>query len=67
MNWVVAGTDDDARAFLGPLAAEFLTFADPERAYVKALGLERLPAFVFLRVDGQVVAVGRGLERPRVA
>jgi len=60
VNWVVAGTEDDARAFLGPLATEFLTFADPERTYVKALGLERLPAFVFLRVDGQVVASAEG-------
>jgi hypothetical protein len=62
VNWVVAGTDDDARAFLGPLAEEFLTFADPERTYVKALGLERLPAFVFLRVDGQVVAAAEGWQ-----
>ncbi|HEY8093124.1 MAG TPA: hypothetical protein VID93_05055 [Acidimicrobiales bacterium] len=60
VNWVVAGTEDDARAFLGPLAGEFLTFADPERSYVGALGLERLPAFVFLRVDGQVVAAAEG-------
>ena len=67
MNWVVAGTDDDARAFLGPLATEFLTFADPERTYVKALGLERLPAFVFLRVDGQVVASAEGWNAARVA
>jgi hypothetical protein len=60
VNWVVAGTEEDAKAFLGPLATEFLTFADPERAYVKALGLERLPAFVFLRVDGKVVASAEG-------
>jgi hypothetical protein len=59
-NWVVAGTEDDAKAFLGPLAEEFLTFVDPERTYIKALGLERLPAFVFLRVDGQVPAVAEG-------
>ena len=56
VNWVVSSTDEDARAFLGPLANEFLTFADPDRAYVRALGLERLPAFVFLRVDGQATA-----------
>jgi hypothetical protein len=60
VNWVVAGTEEDATAFLGPLADEFLTFVDPERAYVKALGLERLPAFVFVRVDGEVVAAAEG-------
>ena len=70
VNWVVTGTAEDATAFLGPLADEFLTFADPERLYVKALGLERLPAFVFLRVDGQVVAAAEGwnaMEWRRVA
>jgi hypothetical protein len=70
VNWVVAGTEDDAKAFLGPLAEEFLTFIDPERTYVKTLGLERLPAFLFLRVDGQVVAYAEGwnaLEWRRVA
>ena len=60
VNWVVTGTAEDARAFLGPLASEFLTFADPDRSYVSALGLQHLPAFVFLRVDGQVVAVAEG-------
>jgi hypothetical protein len=60
VNWVVTGSDDDAKAFLGPLADEFLTFADPDRVFVKALGLDRLPAFVFLRVDGQVVAAAEG-------
>jgi hypothetical protein len=60
VNWVVTGTDDEAQAFLGPLVAEFLTFADPDRRFVKALGLTRLPAFVFLRVDGEVVAAAEG-------
>ena len=41
VNWVVAGTEDDAKAFLGPLAEEFLTF-------------------VFLRVDGHVIAAAEG-------
>jgi hypothetical protein len=40
--------------------AEFLTFADPDRRFVMALGLTRLPAFVFLRVDGEVVAAAEG-------
>jgi hypothetical protein len=60
VNWVVTATDDDAKEFLGPLAQELLTFADPERSFVKALGLHHLPAFVFLRVDGQVVAAAEG-------
>ena len=67
VNWVVTGTDEDAKAFLGPLADEFLTFTDPDRAYVHALGLGHLPAFVFLRVDGEVVAAAEGLGRAGMA
>lgn len=57
---IVTATDDDARRFLGPLADQFLVFCDPDRAVVKALGLSQLPAFVFIRVDGEVVASTEG-------
>jgi hypothetical protein len=60
VNWIVTADADDARAFLGPLTAEFLTFADPDRAAVKAIGLERLPAFVFILMDGTVAASAEG-------
>jgi len=46
--WLVTGTDEQAQEFLGPLADEFLTFTDPERAFVRSLELETLPAFVHL-------------------
>ena len=62
VNWIVTGDADDARAFLGPLATEFLTFTDPDRAAVKALGLERLPAFVFILMDGTVAASAEGWD-----
>jgi len=62
VNWIVTSDADDARAFLGPLASEFLTFADPDRAAVKALGLERLPAFVFVLMDGTVAAATEGWD-----
>ena len=67
VNWIVTADADDARAFLGPLASEFLTFADPDRDAVKALGLERLPG---LRVhpDGRHRGgVDRGLGPGGVA
>jgi hypothetical protein len=60
VNLVVTGDDEAAHAFLGPHASEFLVFCDPDRMFVKALGLEALPAFVFVRVDGTVVAVAEG-------
>jgi hypothetical protein len=62
VNIVVTGDDDAAREFLGPHASEFLVFCDPDRMFVKALGLEELPAFVFVRVDGTVVAAAEGWD-----
>jgi hypothetical protein len=60
MCWLVTGPADDARTFLGPLARDFLTFADPDRAVVKSLGLERLPALVVVRADGTVAGAAEG-------
>jgi hypothetical protein len=65
VNWVVAGTADEARAFLGPLAEAHLTFSDPERQFVRALGLERLPAIVYLLSDGSVEAAAEGWHAGR--
>jgi hypothetical protein len=58
--WMVCGTAEDATAFLGPLADRFLTFADPDRSFVRAVGLRRLPAFVFVQIDGTVQATAEG-------
>lgn len=60
VNFLVTADEDDVRRFLGPLADDFLVFCDPQRAVVRAMGLERLPAFVFVRVDGEVVAKAEG-------
>lgn len=57
---MVTGTDEQAREFLGPIADEFLTFTDPDRALVKSLELERLPAFVHLDHALNVVGVAEG-------
>jgi hypothetical protein len=51
---------DEARSFLGPYAAEFLTFADPDRDAVKGLGLERLPALVHIRHDLSIAGSAEG-------
>lgn len=62
VNFVVTASDDDAKAFLGPLAKEFLVFADADRSVVKGLGLAQLPAFVFLRSDGTIPASAEGWD-----
>lgn len=60
VNFVVTADEADTKAFLGPLADRFLVFTDPDRATVKSLGLNELPAFVFIRVDGTVQAAAEG-------
>lgn len=64
VNFIVTAGADDARAFLGPLTERFLVFCDPDRAVVSALGLEQVPAFVFIRVDREVVAAAQGWNGP---
>lgn len=60
--FIVTGTADEARQFLGPWADKVLTFADPEREAVKALGLNELPAFLQIRGDRNVAAVAEGWD-----
>jgi hypothetical protein len=60
VNFIVTADEDDSRAFLGPLTERFLVFCDADRSVVRAMGLEHLPAFVFTRVDREVVATAEG-------
>lgn len=64
VNFLVAGDVDAAKAFLGPLANEFLVLTDPDRTAIRAIGLERLPAFVFIRQDLTVQGVAEGWDPP---
>jgi hypothetical protein len=60
INFIVTAGAEDAHAFLGPLADQFLVFCDPDRSAVKAMGLTQLPAFAFIQVDGAVAAKAEG-------
>lgn len=60
--FLVTGTAEEARQFLGPWADKVLTFADPNRTAVKALGLNELPAFLQIRGDLHVAAVAEGWD-----
>jgi hypothetical protein len=51
-----------ARRVLGDVADEFLTFVDPDKAFVNALGLEKLPALVHLRQDTALAGVAEGWD-----
>ncbi len=56
VGWLVTSAEGGAREFLGPLAEEYLTFTDADRALVKAMDLQTLPALVVLKQDGSIVA-----------
>ena len=60
--WLVTGTDAEAKRFLGPWAEEILTFSDPDRTAVKALGRESLPAFLHIRQHLAVVGASEGWD-----
>ena len=62
--WLVAGTADECRQFLGPWSQEILTFADPDRSAIKGFGLERLPALVHVGTDGSVIGAAEGWDPP---
>lgn len=60
--FLVAGTPDECRQFMGPLVDEYLIFADPDRTAVKGLGCETLPAFLHVNQHHQVEAIAEGWD-----
>lgn len=48
VGFIVTGTVEQAKQFLGPIVDEYFVLADPDRAAVRAMGLEHLPAFVHI-------------------
>lgn len=61
-SYVVTSTPLIARRILGEEEDRVATFVDPDRALVRSLGLERLPALVFLRQDTTVGAAAEGWD-----
>ena len=62
VGWVVTGTADEAREFLGPWAERLLTFADPERTLVTACAIDALPALVHFNTAGQLEGAAEGWD-----
>lgn len=60
VNFLVTASERDTKRFMGPLIDQFLVFTDPDRTVVKGLGIDELPAFAFIRVDGTVHALAQG-------
>jgi hypothetical protein len=62
--FLVGGTPDEAREFLGHWAADVLTFADPDLAAIRGFGFAALPAIVHLAIDGTIVNAVEGWDPP---
>lgn len=62
--WIITCGEDDARAFLGPHADQFLTFCDEDRSVTRALGVSEIPAVAAVGLDGSVVASAQGWDPP---
>ena len=60
--FIVTGTVDEARQFLGPWADKVLTFADPNRATVRGMGLRELPTFLHIRGDRTIASAAEGWD-----
>ncbi len=50
----------ECRMFLGPIVNNLLVFPDPDSVIIKAFGIERLPAFVHIAMDGTVDGKAEG-------
>lgn len=53
---------EGAKQFLGPLADDFLVFTDPDREFVRACELERLPALLHLRQSAELTGAAEGWD-----
>ena len=59
---LVTASPADARLWLGPHAADFRVFVDPDRTVVKGFGLKELPAAVFGAMDATVIQSAEGWQ-----
>ncbi len=57
VGWLATADEEGCEQFLGPWADQYLTFPDPERTAVQALGLTRLPGLIHVRSDGHLDVV----------
>ena len=62
VGFVVTASPEDAKQFLGPWADRLFALCDPDKAFVRSLGLETLPAFVHLGLDGSLLGSAEGWE-----
>lgn len=60
--FLIIGNERAARRVLGSALDDYLCFLDPEGAFLKAAGVNKLPAFVHIRVDGSLAGAAEGWD-----
>ncbi len=60
--FLVVGNERAARRVLGSAIDEYLSFLDPEGAFVKSAALTKLPAFAYVRLDGTLGSAAEGWD-----
>ena len=62
VGFVVTAAPEDARQFVGPWADSLFVLCDPDKAFVKSLQLDELPALVHLGIDGTLLGWAQGWD-----
>ena len=61
-GWMVTGTAEHSKEFLGPWSSEILTFVDPNLNFVRHIGIESTPAIVHFDQSPKIVGSAEGWE-----
>jgi hypothetical protein len=62
VGFVITASPDDARQFVGPWAERLFVLCDPDKAFVRSVQLESLPALVHLGIDGSLLGHAQGWD-----
>lgn len=62
VGFLVTAPPDEAKEFLGPWADRLFALCDPDKAFVKSVGLETLPALVHIGIDGSLLGSAEGWD-----
>lgn len=60
VGFLVTAPPAEAKEFLGPWADRLFALCDPDKALVKSMGLETLPAFIHIGNDGTLLGSAEG-------
>ncbi len=60
VGWVVAGTEDQTKSFLGPWCDDLLTFTDPNAIFIQDLGFTEAPGIVHINQAPELISFAQG-------